>query len=466
MRTVTILALTLIAATPAQAQDWKRQVTAKLAESKATRFGLMVTDDTGREIIAIDPDGRYIPASNTKMVTTAVAFSALPNVNGEDREAGTQLWMDGRTLILKGHGDARMSSSASCVINCLATLADAVAAKTRRVEDIIGDATLFPDQRWSPGMSWNNITSRSGTAASALSVDDNEAVLIVKPGAEGMPPVVESYGYYTIENQVVTRAGARTSIRFDRDPGSRLVRLSGTIAADATPSRLRLGIDDPAHYTAWRFHQMLKERGVQVRGEARALYWRSGQQMRPVANASTFVAQLTPPPLADDLTLINKDSQNLHAELLIRRVGLRGGNGAIDDGVKLIEQMLNAAGIERTGWDFSDGSGMSTYNRISPRAMVKLLNWASSQPWGGQWRATMPIGGVDGTLRTRFKATPLEGKLFAKTGTINATNALSGYMISGSGRWLTFALLANDVPGDGSATRTMDAALAIIAAAN
>jgi D-alanyl-D-alanine carboxypeptidase/D-alanyl-D-alanine-endopeptidase (penicillin-binding protein 4) len=122
--------------------------------------------------------------------------------------------------------------------------------------------------------------------------------------------------------------------------------------------------------------------------------------------------------------------------------------------------------VPRTAWDLSDGSGMSTYNRLSPRAVAALLRWAAGQPWGEAWRATFPVAGVDGTLARRFRDTPLQGRLFAKTGTLNATNALSGYLTAASGRTLIFSFYANDVPGDAGATEVMDRALALIAAEN
>jgi D-alanyl-D-alanine carboxypeptidase/D-alanyl-D-alanine-endopeptidase (penicillin-binding protein 4) len=109
---------------------------------------------------------------------------------------------------------------------------------------------------------------------------------------------------------------------------------------------------------------------------------------------------------------------------------------------------------------------MSSYNRAAPRGTVKMLRWIAAQPWGAAWRASLPVAGVDGTLARRFKGTLLEGKLFAKTGTLNATNALSGYLIAKSGKILTFSAFANDVPADASATRFLDAALIAVAEAN
>ena len=131
-----------------------------------------------------------------------------------------------------------------------------------------------------------------------------------------------------------------------------------------------------------------------------------------------------------------------------------------------MQAMLTTAAIPREGYDFADGSGMSTYNRVSPRATVGLLRWGAAQPWGASWRASFPIAGVDGTLRRRFVGTPLQGNLWAKTGTLNATNALGGYFKAASGQELTFAFYANDVPDGQSAIPAMEAVLLLIAAQN
>jgi D-alanyl-D-alanine carboxypeptidase/D-alanyl-D-alanine-endopeptidase (penicillin-binding protein 4) len=476
-----LLVVALGAAAPAPAQEPLRQrVEARLAETgPGTRFGLVVATEDGREIVAIDPEARFIPASNTKMFTTAAAFATLDGLDRPDASGGASVRLDGARkvpdVVLKGHGDARLSSAPDCVSNCLAALADALAARTRIVRDVIGDDSLFPDQRWSPGMSWNNIPTRSGTATSALSLDDNELAVRVLPAAVGQPPRLEFLPYYMVENRAMTVASGATGLAVDRLPGSHKVRLSGTIASGSEPETLRLGIDDPAHFAAWRFKSLLEARGVKVTGKVEARHRLLGRADDPQARKGAPpprppvpepLAKLTPPPLAEDLALINKVSQNLHAELMLRRVGLAQGSGSIADGIAAVRAMLERAGVPRVGWDLSDGSGMSTYNRLAPRSVVTFLRWVSAQPWGAAWRETLPVAGVDGTLTRRFKGTTLERRLFAKTGTLNATNALSGYMTARSGRTLLFSAFANDVPEGVSATRAMDAALELIAAEN
>ncbi|MBL8656273.1 MAG: D-alanyl-D-alanine carboxypeptidase/D-alanyl-D-alanine-endopeptidase [Altererythrobacter sp.] len=478
-----IAAALAFAAMPAAAQTAAvaDPVSAILAEAgPGTRWGVVVADAEGREILAINPEGRFMPASNTKLFTTAAALWA--EARGElapldDHGAAVRI-EGGGDVVLIGRGDARLSGRADCLARCLAALADGIAAKTRHVRDVIGDATLFPDQRWSPGMSWNNIPSSSGTGVAALSIDDNEIAATVAPGAIGAPPVVVVPAYYTVRNMAVTVAGDGDTLAYDRAPNGRELVVSGTFGLARAPVVWRLGVDDPADYAAWQLAGMLRARGVRVKGAARSRYRplvpREAAPV-PVSPAPAPASgPVVPPPVvalppsevAVSVVTINKLSQNLHAELLLRRLGLAKSEGSIADGQAVVSAMLAEAGVSANQVTLSDGSGMSSYNRVAPRATVRLLQWSQRQPWGADYRASLPVGGADGTLRRRFAGTPLQGRIFAKTGTLNATNALAGWMIAASGKVLTFAIYANDVPEDVRATAIMDRALLALAAAN
>ncbi|MGK6321410.1 D-alanyl-D-alanine carboxypeptidase/D-alanyl-D-alanine endopeptidase [Sphingomonas sp. DT-204] len=477
---VSLCLAVVLAARPAAAADrpsLNERVAAALRaqQGPGARFGVMATTMDGREVVAVSPDDRFVPASNTKIYTTAAVFANLPDVTRPDTTGGASVRIEDGDVILEGHGDARLSSTPDCATDCLATLADAVATGTRRVDDVIGDDSAFPDERWSPGMGWNNIQTRSGTAVSALTIDDNELAITVKPGTAGRAAAIEALPYYRFDNRVTTVAEGRTDLRLHRLPGSRELRLDGTIAAGAAPVTLAVGIDDPAEFAAWRLQAMLIERGVEVKGKVEVRHRplvpdddpeaRNGAPAAPPPAAAPL-AKLIPPPLIEDLTHTNKVSQNVHAELLLRRVSRLKGSGSIADGQAAVEAMATAAGVPRWAYDFSDGSGMSTYNRVTPRATVTLLRWIAGQPWGAAFRATLPVGGVDGTLARRFKGTPLEGRIAAKTGTLNQANAIAGYMTAASGRTLVVAVYAGDMPGDASATKAIDAALDLIAAEN
>src|SRR4051794_29769445 len=443
MRSTPLFPLLLLwlggAAPPAPDPGLTQRIEARLAEAgPGIRFGLVVADAAdGRELIAIAPEGRFVPASSTKMFTAAAAFASLPGLDQPDQTGGAEVRLEPRggdapDVVLEGHGDARLSSAADCRTDCLGTLADAVAAKARVVHDVIGDDREFPDERWSPGMSWNNMATRSGTAVSALTLDDNELAMTVSPGAGGQPARVALPDYFTLDNRTITVASGPSALNFERLPGSRIVRLTGRVAASAKPEILNLGLDDPADYAAWRLRDLLLARGIKVTG-AVAVRHRppappGDPAARPPAAAAPPLARLVPPPLAEDIRYTLKVSQNLHAELLLRRLGRQAGSGSIADGLTVVKAMLAKAGLAPSEYDFSDGSGMSSYNRVAPRGAVMLLRWAASQPWGTAWRDSLPVAGVDGTLARRFRDTPLAGKLWAKTGTLNAGFALAGYM--------------------------------------
>jgi D-alanyl-D-alanine carboxypeptidase/D-alanyl-D-alanine-endopeptidase (penicillin-binding protein 4) len=227
---------------------------------------------------------------------------------------------------------------------------------------------------------------------------------------------------------------------------------------------LRLGLDDPAHFAAWRLSQMLEERGVRVLAAPAARYVPVGSRTPPQRSQGEELARSTPEPLSRDIATINKASQNVHAELLLRRLGSWRAKPNVAGGLEAVRAMLDRAGVPERAATLADGSGMSPYNRASPRGLVTMLRWAAGRPWGADFRASLPIGGVDGTLARRFHEGGLKGRVFAKTGSLTATNALSGYMLSARGETLVFSILANDVPEDVRATAIMDQALELVAA--
>ena len=483
--------IALLVATPALADSppptLQARVESTLAAAPAgTRFGLLVIDDRGRTVVAIDPDQRFIPASNTKLFTTAAALAVMGggdaafSVGGATSLALVDGGRGAPDAVLTGQGGVNLSTAPDCVERCLGTLADQVAGKTRKLRDIVADDSVFVDQRWSPGMSWNNIGTDSGTATSALIVDDNEVPISVAPDLPGKAANVTVSPYFTLRNEVMTGAAGPTKITVERAVNSRILRVYGQIAVGTPPWQDKLGIDDPADHAAWALREALVARGVKVSGKLRVVHRAAQHPLAPELRTlpkARIVFVMPGPTAAEEAALINKPSQNLHAEALLRRLGIAAEarnvfdpppaqSGSLESGLAALRGVLAGAGVPRAGYDFSDGSGMSTYNRVSPRAAVTLLRWGAKQTWGPAWRASLPVGGVDGTLKRRFGGTPLAGQVWAKTGTLNATNALSGYLRAASGRELTFAIFANDVPDGTSAVAVMDAALVLVAGAN
>jgi serine-type D-Ala-D-Ala carboxypeptidase/endopeptidase (penicillin-binding protein 4) len=220
-----------------------------------------------------------------------------------------------------------------------------------------------------------------------------------------------------------------------------------------------LAIEDPADFAAQLFRQLLEKRGIVVYGHQRTRH-------TELANLSTFTAtsiangggtsdanSLKPfvlasyesDPLGEDLMVINKVSQNLHAEIMLRLLGREKGTaGTIEGGLEVLHGFLTQAGIDPGEYTFNDGSGLSRQNLVTPHALVQVLMYARQQPWGEQYRASLPVAGVDGSLAERFKGTPLQGRVHAKTGSLEHVNSLSGYVDMADGHALAFAILVNN----------------------
>ncbi|MEM8634130.1 MAG: D-alanyl-D-alanine carboxypeptidase/D-alanyl-D-alanine-endopeptidase [Pseudomonadota bacterium] len=460
------------------------------------RWGLVVADISGEELVALKPDDRFTPASNAKIATSMAGFQWLETLETDTLAPGLTAYLEeGENseipdLVLFGGGDALIGDGPNCAAYCLATLADQiVAAGATEIGDIVGDDSLFPNERWNPGWSQEDLQYPYGTAVSALTVNNNVVGLSVDPAESTSAPARVTWNegdeFYRIINETMT-VGAELpyEIRIERAPGSDTVRVYGTVPNDSASVTYSLGIDNPALYAATRLKRLLEARGINVLGEARSRHRPLNLADFPADEADngdgafklettnrftrteTPLAALPPTPLTESLLRVSRDSQNLHAELLLRRLGLIDGTGSTDHGIAKIETLWSAAGVPNTGYAIHGGSGLSIYNRMTPRSMVRLLSYATTQPWFEEWKSTLPVAGISGTLQGNFKGTILEGNLFAKTGTLNGVNALSGYMITASGRELVFSIIANDRPArTPSALLERDAALLEIAAA-
>jgi D-alanyl-D-alanine carboxypeptidase/D-alanyl-D-alanine-endopeptidase (penicillin-binding protein 4) len=478
------------------------QVNRLLADPELARahWGVSVTTLDGHQLFALNDGQLFEPASNAKMFTTAAAAALLPlsqtyttNVVAEGPvDSGGTLH---GSLAMLGVGDPNMSGRvlpynakterSNAPLAALESMADQVAASGVKTiaGDVIGDDTWFPAERYGAGWSWDDLEWLYGAPVSALTVNDNAVFLNADPGADAGAPVTPTWDppvpYYTIENSLTTAArGAESAYGIDRAPGSRVVRVFGTIAAGGGGLHAGLAIEDPAEFAAHAFLGMLRQRGIAVTGTAK------GRHREPVDTAALRKEQeepltLTPstlqtvttapagkrvlashvsPPLLEDLVVTNKTSQNLHAELALRTLGkLLARDGSLPQGTRVVRQFLITAGVDARDFFFFDGSGLSNQDLITPRAATTLLAYAARQPWGAQWRSTLPVAGVDGSLAGRFTNSPVKEKLAAKTGTLGEVRGLSGYLTAASGRTVAVSILINDHQPDSKAeAKAMD----------
>ena len=170
--------------------------------------------------------------------------------------------------------------------------------------------------------------------------------------------------------------------------------------------------------------------------------------------ASVELARRTSAPFLEDLRITDKVSQNLHAELALRAVARARRNvGSFEAGREELASFLSDAGIDPSAYNLLDGSGLSRLNLVTPAAVVKLLRYMYGSPARASWISMLPVGGLDGTLASRFGDVPAAGRIHAKTGSLSHVSALSGYVERLDGRWIAFSVLVNNYNGTAAEVR-------------
>jgi D-alanyl-D-alanine carboxypeptidase/D-alanyl-D-alanine-endopeptidase (penicillin-binding protein 4) len=470
---------------------FRRRVDEALSQAGAANglWGILVTDAaTGEILYDRNSADHFTPASNAKLFTTALALATL----GPDYRVRTTIATSGvldasglldGDLVLIGRGDANLSNRKfpyekkverdGPPEKILAELADAVAARgVKEISgDVVADDSLFQLERAPTGWTVDDILWPYGAAVSAIAVNDNVFTLDARPGALAGDPATTSLNpasdFYTIQNLIHTGPrGSEQKLSVVREPGSRLIRISGTMPEGGPARGLTIAIEEPAEYAANLLAQLLETRGIHVHGVARGLHaFDINDPAISPANhpAGNILAEHASLPLAEDIRLTNKNSENLHAELLLLLAAHeKAGATNYEQAEKYASEFFRTAGIADGDVALSDGSGLSRQDLVTPRAVVQLLRYAASQPWGELYRSSLPVAGEDGTLTDRMKNTSAAGRIFAKTGTFEHVNTLSGYATTLSGAHLTFSILGNN---NNSPAQTVDGVLDAIAVA-
>src|SRR6267378_4226955 len=441
---------TLLGAAPASKGEW----------------GLLVVDaESGEALYEQNADKFFVPASNMKLFSTALALAKL----GPDFRFRTTLETRGAIssegvlsgdVALVGRGDPNLSNRRfpyqlkedfdGPPEKVLAELADALVAKGVKTisGDVIGDDSYFPRERYPNGWEIDDMVWEYGAAISSIVVEDNTVALTLTPGELAGSPVravvSPATPDFAVHNDVLTSAAeAKSDLTLRREPGASLVVVKGTLPAESAPRKLVLAIEEPAQHAAATLKRLLEERGIKVGGGAKAQHDHAELGGDPVV-----LAEHVSVPLGDALKLINKISQNLHTEMLLRTVARQSGPWATtDDLMKIPAEFYATAGIAPGDVIQTDASGLSRHDLVTPRAIVTLLAFAQKQPWFGLYYASLPVAGVDGTLEDRMKNTPAAGRIHAKTGSVEHVRTLSGFAETASGRRLIFSFLSNNQGG-------------------
>ncbi|MBK5294839.1 MAG: D-alanyl-D-alanine carboxypeptidase/D-alanyl-D-alanine-endopeptidase [Acidobacteriia bacterium] len=449
------------------AQTLEEKLDSLVAQSPAMQraaWGVHAVDLlTGRVLLARNQDNYFVPASNTKLLSTAMALSRLgPDyrlvtrlMTGAAPDANGNLFGD---LILVGGGDPSLSArevpyrkgpingDSLAALDGLAEQAWQAGLRTVSGK-IVGDDAAYLWEPYPDGWSKDDTLWEYGAPVSALILHDNAAQLHAAPGlAPGDPArvwVTPSLGFFTFDSHVRTiNRGSAAQLRFEPVEGTGQLRVWGAVPLQRETSRW-IAVPDPARYAAYAMREALIRRGIAVQGAIEARHRYPGQPPPPAPLEHVLVKRESPP-LVELLKVVNKVSQNLHAEIALletaRALGKPPGRAVALDQLKLF---LAEAGVRPGDFHLEDGSGLSRLTLFTPAGFTTLLRHMMGGPHAEAWVDLMPVGGEDGTLDLRFKGFS-QGRVRAKTGTISHVSALSGYLDTKDERRIVFSILVNN----------------------
>jgi D-alanyl-D-alanine carboxypeptidase/D-alanyl-D-alanine-endopeptidase (penicillin-binding protein 4) len=422
-----------------------------------THWGIEILDQrTQRVLFAHNSARHFIPASNTKLVVTAVAMGTL----GPDFRYQTPFYVAGaagdsapRGLLIVGQGDPTMSGRFHNEDDfaVVKMLADSLHAKgIRRINgDIVVDASFFTPERVHSSWEIGDLPWYYAAPTGAFAIAEGALRLIVTGGSTPGAPTVAAVVGADFPLPVLVRAvtdtvGARATIDVDYEVWPSTLVITGKVAPGKADSSW-IAIPDQPTFAAQALRTALEQRGIATTGAVRvARDSLSAQAIRRAFNTTTPLLTWTSAPLREIIGAILKPSQNWIAEQVLRTLGARLRNeGSWTAGLDVERRyLIDVARIDSTAFWLRDGSGLSAQNLLSPHATIQLLEHARSSAWGTDYHAALPAPGVrGGTLATRLAG--LETRLVAKTGTIANVNTLSGYARTFDNRDITFAIYTN-----------------------
>ncbi len=398
------------------------------------RWGILVQPlYKGQNLYSRDAQKYFTPASNAKLLTTAAALQQL----GANFRIRTSVYQDGNNVVrVVGRGDPSFSDTQ------LVALARQLKAKgITQIEKLIADDSYFQGDIVHPSWEWEDVYSDYGAPVNSLIVNQNVFSIKLVPQAVGKPLQVawtdfsEARLWQIINQSVTVEEKQPAFINVTRELSKNVLRIQGQLAAKADPLLVKLPVVDPNNYFLRRFRIALIGEKIRL-GETAVVSGGINQE------ELAFVES----PLLSDLVMeTNQNSNNLYAEALLRAIAQRKKpeQTTVNAALEVLKTTLTQLGVNPTGYVIVDGSGLSRHNLISPEALVQVLQAMAKTPSSSVYRASLPIAGKSGTLKSRFQNTPAEGIVQAKTGTMTGVVSLSGYVNNSKYEPLVFSIIVN-----------------------
>ena len=428
-------------------------------------WGVLIVDpERGDTLYSRNAGKLFMPASNQKIVTGAVALTQL----GPDFQFETAFAARGTVeggvlrgdLVVLGNGDPSMSNRmrGGDVMAAMRAIPDSLRAHGVRYVSgrLQRGGDVFPDAMHGFGWGWDDFDAAYSAGVDELFFNEGMFTVTLRAGTRDGSRVSASVrpdiGFPGMRSLVTTvrrpdsTRNADTTASLPRLPGpsasmdslSNVVTVTGQMYA-ADSATVDVAYRDPGLAYLHALRKTLSDQALTVEGGLDPRFPRD-----TAAQLDTLFV-LKSLPLRDVLAALEKPSQNQIAEILLKTLGLRGtGVGTADSGRAVVERQLATWGIAPTSFAVRDGSGLSRHNDLAPDAIVRILDTMRRSEHAAVFRSSLPVAGVDGTIRNRMRDTPAAGNVHAKTGSVDKARSLSGYVTSADGRLLIFSLLCNN----------------------
>lgn len=405
---------------------------------KKVQFGIHIIDaDSGRTVYAKNSAEPMTPASNMKIVASAAALRFL----GSDYEFTTKVGFIGRTLVVVGAGDPLLGDEktdrkygrkSGWFVEAIA--AAVKESDVKRLDGIIVDSTFFDNDRVHPDWPPDQLNRPYACEVSGLNYNGNCIRLkVFRDGPRVGYSVVPASEYLTFTNQVKAVSSGSSRAGAYRNHTPNVLTIKGKCRTSTT---FDVAIEGPAMFFGAVLKKHLELAGVAVDGGIEEKYVKSDRGLKIIMKHKTL--------LSDVLQRCNKDSFNMAAEVLVKTLSAEKTSGRINGewghGLSLIGRYMTRLGIDASEFNLADGSGLSKNNKLSPHAVTSVLRDVYASDDWAMYKGSLAIGGVDGTGAKYFREAKYKGKVFAKTGYISSVRAYSGYIETGSKRYI-FSIL-------------------------
>ncbi len=410
--------------------------------------------ETGEYFYKRNEDKLFIPASNLKLFTTSAGLILL----GSDYRFKTNVYMNGIVdgsvlkgdLVIQGRGDPSISSRFydGNMLKVYNDWADSLVNDgiDEITGNIIGDDNAFDEVGLGAGWAWDYESNWFAAPSSAISFNDNCVDLVVTVNKKTHQPEISVYPdtkYVIIINKVSTvPKDSATSIDAYRELGTNVITVFGTIRDNSDSVKTYVTVNNPTQFAMVALKDVLRKKGIVIDG-----YPIDINDMTTNLDYSKMKILFTQdsPPLKEIVKVINKSSQNLYAEQLLKTIGLETkGYGSVENGVSAEDKVFREMGINPESLNIVDGSGLSRLDLVTPKQIVSLLSYMYKNKNFIPFFNSLPIAGVDGTLGDRMQNTKAQGKIRAKPGFLEGVRSLSGYAFTGDNEPIAFSIIVNN----------------------